>query len=185
MAGQTPIAHKRAISFALSRIIMLATTDEGKMIFQQSLFASFRAKEREQPEDVKEKAPERVDTAFVSYNVTASDAIHIISVIIANADPTPTLIELLLQPIAPHLYLLLEYLCASKTADPTLRESVESLLATWGRLSEAEKVVSGLWEVVEDISFEWTVNEEGDIVLASRYVRCPHSSILYKQLMAN
>lgn len=153
---------------------MLDTTNEGKNVLQQCLFPSFHPDTHpstpEQPERPEYK-PSETDSVFASTKATASEAIHALSVIVANADPTPVVIENLLQPLASKLYLLLEYLHRSKTADPTLRETVEGLLNTWGRLSEAEKVVSGLWEVMEDLPFEWGVDEEGEIAMIARSVQ--------------
>ena len=50
-----------------------------------------------------------------------------------------------------------------KTADPLLKESVNGLLATWGRVVVSMECFDNLWRVLEGAGGEWEINIAGEI----------------------
>jgi hypothetical protein len=83
--------------------------------------------------------------------------------LILHTDPSPALISILLSPIMPSLYTLSDHMNRMKTADPLLKESVNGLLATWGRVVVSMECFDNLWRVLEGAGGEWEINIAGEI----------------------
>jgi hypothetical protein len=58
-----------------------------------------------------------------------------------------------------------------KTSNPTMKESIRGILATWGRVVTAQEGIDILWMIVSGNGGDWEVNIEGDIKRIERYVR--------------
>ncbi|KAJ7591090.1 hypothetical protein C8J56DRAFT_782610 [Mycena floridula] len=135
----TPAAHKRAAAFSLSR--MLATQSPGCSAVLSALHGPL------------------INVTGVDVSSTLTTLVELIS----NADPSPTLVSTLLSPIIPSLYALLFHLDRIKTSDPTLKESVSGLLATWARvITEAEGVAS-LWQIIDGVELAWEIDLGGSV----------------------
>lgn len=91
------------------------------------------------------------------------EAINIIQTFLTNTDPAPTLVSTILSPIATSLYALLGTLARTKTADPTLRESVRGLLLAWGRVVPVEEAVAILWACLDGQGGDWVVDISGNV----------------------
>lgn len=97
-----------------------------------------------------------------------STALSNLLIFIANCDPSPELISNLISPIVPSLYSLHFYLSSQKTTDPQLKESVQGLLLTWGKIVDVAKAVDILWNLVKEGREQfWKVGLDGTIRLIS------------------
>ncbi|KAH8118805.1 hypothetical protein DFH11DRAFT_1569390 [Phellopilus nigrolimitatus] len=186
MEQKTPPAHKRAAAFALSRMLTTAPKDGTadrdirRRIVAWCLLDSFHPSSTSSDPDqeagdlglTEEEAKARV-LAKEGLVVSPSDAVPTLSTILTNTDPSPDLITALLQPIIPQLFSLLEHLRVSKTADPTMRETVEGLLSTWARAASKEEVVAALWKVVEGEGYDWRVDAAGELFVTERTSSLP------------
>jgi len=84
-----------------------------------------------------------------------------------NSDPSPILATLVLSPILPSLYALMYYFDKTRASDPVLRDSVKTLLMTWGRIVECHEGVEKLWLVLHGGRITWKVSESDEIVCVS------------------
>lgn len=95
-----------------------------------------------------------------------STALSNLLIFIANCDPSPELISNLLSPIVPSLYSLFFYLSSQNTADPQLKESVQGLLLTWGKIVDTANATDILWTLVKEGRQQyWKVGLDGSIRL--------------------
>lgn len=104
------------------------------------------------------------------HDLTPTTALSTLMNFILNADPSPTIISVLLSPIMPSLYALSAYIDHLKTADPILKESVKGLLATWGRVVEMHECFDSLWRVLDDEGGDWELDVAGEIKKVERWV---------------
>ncbi|KAL5529962.1 hypothetical protein ACEPAF_6219 [Sanghuangporus sanghuang] len=190
-----PPSHRRAASFALSRMLTTRSdadgasrTDIRRDVVGWCLLDSFKPVHRSEsnngiiaevtstestdaePAGGASKARSIAANALV---LSPSQAIPTLSIIFLNTDPSPELIDVLLTPIAARLYTLLENLLVSKTADPMMRETVEGLLGIWARTAGKEEIVGALWEVVEGRGGEWDVDDAGELRVFERSTSLP------------
>ena len=95
-----------------------------------------------------------------------STALSNLVILISNCDPSPELISTLLSPIVHSLYSLLFHLSSQKTADPQLKESVQGLLVTWGKIVDASKALDLLWSLIQNGQRQyWETDLDGSIRL--------------------
>ena len=95
-------------------------------------------------------------------------ALALLQTLLANTDPSPTLISTLLSPIIPALYAILGALEKLRASDPAMKEGVRGLLLTWGRVVGQDEAVALLWSCVEDRGGHWEANVAGDIKRTER-----------------
>jgi len=135
------------------------------MIVLPILHKSFSKIPLERPDSSQQKG-HNVPGSIVSstvYFLPPRRAISTLTTILTNTDPSPVLISTLLSPILPPLYAILFYLDGVKTSDPQLKESLKSLLTTWGRVVSLQEVVSVLWTILDDQGGGWETDGEGEI----------------------
>ncbi|KAF6762641.1 hypothetical protein DFP72DRAFT_876446 [Ephemerocybe angulata] len=95
-----------------------------------------------------------------------STALSNLLILIANCDPSPELISNLLSPIIAPLYSLFFYLSSQKTTDPRLKESVQGLLVTWGKIVDPSRAVDLLWALIQEGQEQyWSASLDGTIRL--------------------
>ncbi|KAI9574473.1 hypothetical protein HD554DRAFT_2165961 [Boletus coccyginus] len=94
---------------------------------------------------------------------TPTAALSMLTVLLLNTDPSPAFITNVLSPVVPPLYALIFHLDTTKTSDPVLKESIQGLLATWGRVVEMQEGVNTLWSVVRSERIYWEVDISGNI----------------------
>ncbi|KAJ7180037.1 hypothetical protein C8R43DRAFT_384856 [Mycena crocata] len=90
-------------------------------------------------------------------------ALFTIMMLLTNTDPSPTLISSLLSPIVSTLYSLLYHLDQIKTSDPSLKETLQGLLGTWGRVVGTAEAMAILWSIIDGQGGEWRVDLDGEI----------------------
>ncbi|KAG9317662.1 hypothetical protein JVU11DRAFT_1873 [Chiua virens] len=89
--------------------------------------------------------------------------LSILTTLLLNTDPSPVFITHVLSPVVTALYALIFHLDTMKATDPVLRESVQGLLATWGRVVEMQDGVNTLWSVIRGKRIHWKVDISGNI----------------------
>ncbi|TFK28768.1 hypothetical protein FA15DRAFT_633184 [Coprinopsis marcescibilis] len=95
--------------------------------------------------------------------LTAQTALSRLIVLIANCDPSPEVISKLLSPIIPSLYSLLFHLASQKASDPQLKERIQGLLSTWGKIVDTPQAIHVLWLMIIEGAppTNWTSDAEG------------------------
>ncbi|KAH9017024.1 hypothetical protein EDB84DRAFT_1629366 [Lactarius hengduanensis] len=159
------LAYIRAASFSLSRMI----TAEGNARYH-SLVSSLLLSLLHDP--ILIITPE-LSTSEETKALTPVEAIQIIQTFLTNTDPAPSLVSTVLSPIVTSLYALLGTLARTKTADPTLRESVRGLLVAWGRMVPADEAVAILWACVDGQGGAWAIDIDGGVRRVEKPERDP------------
>jgi hypothetical protein len=90
---------------------------------------------------------------------------------VANCDPAPSLISMIISPVLPALYSISEVLQEHKTADPMLRDSVHGLLMTWGRIIDDEEGATQLLAVAQHYDASWHLDGVGQLSKSSGFAR--------------
>lgn len=90
------------------------------------------------------------------------EALLALTNLMSNTEPSPTFVPKIMSPIIPSLYLLYFDLDQIKTSDPQLKESVNGLLVSWGKIVDEVEGSKVLWSIVENgKQGEWKFNLEG------------------------
>ncbi|THH05707.1 hypothetical protein EW145_g4599 [Phellinidium pouzarii] len=191
MAERTPPAHKRAAAFSLSRMLVASGDDENanqdvrRCVAAWCLLDSFNpaiSTGDDLPANaiLENDAVPGIDLRTKARAIARKilvfppeAAVVTLSTILMNTDPSPELISVLLQPIIPQLYSLLEHLRGNKTADPALREIVEGLLGTWARAAGKDEVVDTLWKVIDGGGYSWVIDDAGALRVTERSETLP------------
>ncbi|VDC05160.1 unnamed protein product [Peniophora sp. CBMAI 1063] len=147
VSGDVLPAHRRAAAFAVSRMLTSGGVATGIVI--PLLHEPFL----------------RNTTLDDTSDSTTSPAaaLSTLQTLLANTDPSPTLISVLLSPIIPALYAILGAMEKLKAGDPALKEGVRGILLTWGRVVEQDGAVALLWSCVEDRGGYWEADVAGNI----------------------
>jgi hypothetical protein len=144
LATDVPPAHRRACSFALSRMLLSSDIDITNAI-KRSLHTPFLNPKASQGS----RSP--------------NDLISILQTLLTNMDPSPTLISSILTPLVPTLYNILAAFERVKSGDPSIKESLKSLLLAWGRIVSADEATAVLWACIEDQGGIWAADIAGNI----------------------
>ncbi|KIJ57123.1 hypothetical protein M422DRAFT_238692 [Sphaerobolus stellatus SS14] len=153
---KTPPTHKQAAAFALSRI--LAPNFQHHAIAAGILLPLLHdpflksPPITEQPSNTSDGAPSRLSPV---------ETLKTLETFLLHADPSPTELSTLLNPIAPELYTLLGMYRSSKTADPSVREPLSALLSTWGRVVASSNVIAAVWKIVCGDGGNWDISLDG------------------------
>jgi len=92
--------------------------------------------------------------------------LKVLLTLLSNADPSPSFISELISPILSPLYSLLFHLNKVKTSDPYLKESLQNVLVTWGKIVTCSEGFETLWSIIKGGQKEgWKVDLEGRIYL--------------------
>ncbi|KAH9853650.1 hypothetical protein C2E23DRAFT_113637 [Lenzites betulinus] len=140
-----PPAHRRGIAFSLSRLLTNEDVEK-KTLTTELVFSTLHN-----------------PILNGSGDLSPTESLRTIQVILTNTDPSPHLITSLLTPIVPSLYSLYAYLEQAKASDPLVRETIKSFLATWGRLVNKEEVIATLWRIINGETSDWRVDIAGEI----------------------
>ena len=153
----TPIAHRRAAAFSISRL--LATEDNPNHTVISRILLPALHNPFLQVSNTSGTSGESKVT-----QMTALQTVRSLETLLTNTDPSPILISNVLTPIIPPLYSLLSKLEKVKISDPALKLTLRGLLGTWGRLVGVSEGVAAIWLVVNDEGGEWKVDVAGEIV---------------------
>ncbi|KAF8524594.1 hypothetical protein BU17DRAFT_74714 [Hysterangium stoloniferum] len=157
---QTPSSHKRAAAFTLSR--MLSSNFQHNSITSDILLPILHRPFLSPPSPGETEASEAT-----ILHLTPIDSLRTIETFLLHTDPSPTGLSTLLTPILPELYTLLSMYHASKIADPNIKESLQAMLNTWGRVVNSLDAVAGIWKIVSGFGGNWEINPEGSLALPS------------------
>jgi hypothetical protein len=114
------------------------------------------------------------DQSSDTSQISADEVVRLLARLIANTDPSPTLIPCLLTPILAELYALSEHLQDMRTADPTSQQTVMALLSSWGKIVPTEEGVASLWNVVSrSPDIHWNIDVTGSYTRIQRSI-CLH-----------
>ncbi|KAF7790090.1 hypothetical protein EIP86_001040 [Pleurotus ostreatoroseus] len=153
----TPIAHRRAAAFSISRL--LATEDNPNHTVISRILLPALHNPFLQVSNTSGTSGESKVT-----QMTALQTVRSLETLLTNTDPSPILISNVLTPIIPPLYSLLSKLEKVKISDPALKLTLRGLLGTWGRLVGVLEGVAAIWLVVNGEGGEWKVDVAGEIV---------------------
>ena len=108
--------------------------------------------------------------------ITSSSAIrssvHIISTLIANAPPSPSLHPVVIAPILPQLFAVM----LEAGTDPVVRQEVEELLIVWLRGAAPDAATAGLVKSIERLEASaelpdgarWARSDDGGVCIRQR-----------------
>ncbi|TEB30240.1 hypothetical protein FA13DRAFT_579051 [Coprinellus micaceus] len=154
LSDRVPASFRKLAAFTLSQVLGRTFTYQSiaaPLVYSTLHLPFLRVSH---PEDESAKLP------------LPSTALSNILIFISNCDPSPELISNLLSPIVPPLYSLSFYLGTQKTSDPQLKESVQGLLVTWGKIVDATKANDTLWALVREGQQQyWKASLDGSIRL--------------------
>lgn len=171
-SSQTPSSHKRAAAFTLSR--MLSASFQHHAITSGILLPLLH--EPFLSPTTADDTPATPPDQSVAH-LTPVESLKTLQTFLLHADPSPTELSTLLTPIAPEMYTLVSLCHSNKTADPSIRESLNGLLNTWGRIVSSSDVIDGLWRVAGESNGNWELGLEG-FVRSAEYVMCSHNTFL-------
>ncbi|TFY56567.1 hypothetical protein EVJ58_g7560 [Rhodofomes roseus] len=177
-----PPIYRRAIAFALSRMLASEKGDKEASIVSNILLARLHRPFLVTSPDVpghenNEETPQAPATPELTPELTPSEALDVLQTLLTNADPSPTFISSLLTPILPPLYAIVSHLEATKASDPALKESVRGFLVTWGRIVNTNEGIDALWEVVLGEGGEWKADVTGSLARLETTERNPTLSL--------
>ncbi|KAF5387644.1 hypothetical protein D9615_000386 [Tricholomella constricta] len=162
LSPQASNTDKRAAAYVISRMLSADDPSPHKDLTSKIIFSILHHPFLRVPHENKggmiDSSPSSTPTSL-----TPSVALSILTTLVSNADPSPTLISALLSPIVPALYSLLYHMDEIKTTDPSLRESLRGLLVTWAKIIGTSDGVSILWSVLESDDIGWAIDIEGNI----------------------
>ncbi|KAF8490277.1 hypothetical protein JB92DRAFT_3010158 [Gautieria morchelliformis] len=157
---QIPSSHKRAAAFTLSR--MLSATFQHHVITSGILLPILHT-----PFVSPSAIEPSVTPQEQSPHLTPIEALQTLQAFLLHADPSPTELSTLLTPIAPEIYTLFCLYRSSKTADPNVRESLNVLWNTWGRIVSSPDAIDGLWKVITGCCGNWELGLDGFTLLTT------------------
>jgi hypothetical protein len=163
---QRPIIHLRAAAYTLSRMV----SGDGSFAYQ-SLVSSIVLSTLHTPFNTFMRAStgvSEVESTSDRRGLTPEDALTTLINIITNTDPSPALISLLFSPILPELYSISASVAHKKSADPSLRSSLDGMLATWGRVVDTTEGIAVLWRIIDQPGHDWDVDIAGHIKRVER-----------------
>ncbi|KAH9844158.1 uncharacterized protein C8Q71DRAFT_731516 [Rhodofomes roseus] len=173
-----PPIYRRAIAFALSRMLASEKGDKEASIVSNILLARLHRPFLVTSPDVPgHENNEETPQAPATPELTPSEALDVLQTLLTNADPSPTFISSLLTPILPALYAILSHLETIKASDPALKESVRGFLVTWGRIVNTNEGIDALWEVVLGEGGEWKADVTGSLARLETTERNPTLSL--------
>lgn len=173
LSNPSPLSYRRAAAFTLSRMLAMDSSRGHQLLAASSIIPILHdpflqvidlGRQGLSPDSHSPVPTE------LPYTLSPTSALSTLMALILHTDPSPTLISTLLSPIMPCLYTLSAHLNCMKTADPLLRESVNGLLTTWGRVVVSEECLSNLWYVLEGAGGDWLITIAGDVRKVERYV---------------
>lgn len=152
-SSRRPDSHRRAVSFTIARLMSRKVSAEIVTPILRRIFCKpFLVKPS--PSIVLVESTEKTSK-------TVSEAVHLMSALLVNADPSPAMIHLLLSPIIVPLYSLVIFLDDRRGAvlnEPALRELSRGLLMTWGRVAGSQDVIKGWWNIIQGVG-GWGIDE--------------------------
>ncbi|KAL6299670.1 hypothetical protein BKA93DRAFT_904210 [Sparassis latifolia] len=172
-----PPAHRRAAAFSLSRMLLSGhrpTPGVASGILLTKLHLPFLVPSPRIPVQGEDEAP---TATLKQRDLSPSISLSILQTLLTNADPSPTFISSLLTPIIPTLYAILFRLDQTKTSDPATKDSLKSLLMTWGRVVCASEGLQTLWSIINGEGGEWQVDMTGTLTRVEELTRAPSLSL--------
>ena len=160
LSYNVPPAYRRAASFSISRMLdseflhsPLISSLVSPIIHLPIIHGS-----NMDPSEGNQEGPHPA-----ALSPTPTTALSMLTILLLNTDPSPVFITQVLSPVVPALYALIFHLDTTKASDPVLKESVKGLLATWGRVVEAQDGVNALWSAIRSERIYWEVDISGNV----------------------
>lgn len=164
-------SHVRAAAYSLSRMLSSNSQFRHQELVATTALPLLQAAFLDPPhcnQPTADKASTTEDAML-----SPEDSLVTLIKILTNTDPSPNLISMLLSPILPVLYSLAACISSKKTKDPALQESIDGIIATWGRIVDAAEGIEMVWRVVGGEGGEWEVDVAGRIKRNERHVSRP------------
>lgn len=147
-AEKTPVTHRRASAFTLSRLLL---KDSNHYQITSAITLPYFHKPFQRLTESTES--EELPAPMVALLTLQS--------FVLNTDPSPEIISVLLTPIISELYSLYSLCVTSKTADPSIRETIYGLLITWSRVVSSSEVLEGIWSIICGSGGDWDLTLNG------------------------
>lgn len=170
-----PHTYRRAAAFSISRLLTTVHPRHQPLasamvlsIFQSPFLSMSEKSTSKLSEVITVSQPSASDPLL---DLTPTMALSALLALVTNTDPSPTFISQLLSPIVPALSALLCHIESIKTSDPALKEDLNGLLITWGRLVSAQDGTSVLWSIIEGEGGEWATMPGEQLRRVKRYVK--------------
>ncbi|KAF8138702.1 hypothetical protein EV363DRAFT_1521850 [Boletus edulis] len=152
LSNGVPASYRRAAAFSISRML---DAEFSHRPLVSSLVSSIIHRPIIHGPKV-DSMPDEHSSAATS--PTPMTALSMLSILLLNTDPSPAFITDVLSPVVPALYALIFHLDTVKASDPVLKDSVNALLATWGRVVGTQDGLNTLWSVIRSERIYWEVD---------------------------
>lgn len=167
--NESPSSHKRAAAYAVSRMLSMDGSFSHGALVAAIVFPILHDPFLYVTSTLSGAAiPVNLSPSYKRPPLAPAVALSALINLSTNMDPSPALISSLLLPIVSALYSLLAHMDRMKTSDPVLKESLRSLLGTWGRVSVSQECVEALWDVIDGGGGEWKILIDGEIERVER-----------------
>jgi len=167
LSDKSPPAFRRAAAFTISH--MLREGNPTLLPVKRSIILDLLHEPLQNTqEDIDVLELQQLDQLSPKYknNLRPEVALKVLLTLLLNADPSPSFISELISPILSPLYSLLYHLNKIKTSDPYLKESLQNVLVTWGKIVTCSEGLETLWSIIKAGQKEgWKVDLEGRIYL--------------------
>ncbi|KAG6378921.1 hypothetical protein JVT61DRAFT_13206 [Boletus reticuloceps] len=155
LSNGVPASYRRAAAFSISRLLDAEFS-------HRSLVSSLVSSIIHRPIIHGPKVDSRPDEhSSGATSPTPTTALSMLTILLLNTDPSPAFITDVLSPVVPALYALIFHLDTVKASDPVLKDSVNGLLATWGRVVGTQDGLNTLWSVIRSERIYWEVDISG------------------------
>ncbi|KAF8655292.1 hypothetical protein AX16_003191 [Volvariella volvacea WC 439] len=151
-----PLLYRRAAAFTVSRIFISAPPTERNKFATQAIL------------DGLHEPLISTTSSLDPSRIKPATALARLAILMANIDPSPQVITSLLSPVVPSLYSLHLHLEKIKTSDPAQKETVHTLIITWGKTTGKEEVLETLQAIIMGQGGYWETNISDGIVRTER-----------------
>jgi len=162
LVDSSHLGHKRAAAFAIHRALVPKKTTGTSIQASSTVLSLLQGPFLESP-----SSSQRCSQA----SSRPRRALQTLITLLLNAEPSPTFVTKLLSSLIAPLYRMSYDLSRFKTADPQLRESILSLLKSWGKIVDENEGADVFWALsANDNEGEWKFDAEGHMWKAPRQV---------------
>ena len=168
LSDKSPPAFRRAASFTISHMLCEGNSPTLLPVKRSIILDLLHEPLQNTQGDIDGLELQQLDQLSPKYknHLRPEVVLKVLLTLLSNADPSPSFISELISPILSPLYSLLFHLNKVKTSDPYLKESLQNVLVTWGKIVTCSEGLETLWSIIKGGQKEgWKVDLEGRIYL--------------------